>query len=187
MKKLKFKPSEALYPTPVVLVSCAAKNSKNANIITIAWCGVVCSNPPLLSISVRPSRHSHALILETGDFVINIPTAGMAKKVDLCGIRSGKNADKFAACSFTKLPAEKVSSPLIKECPVNIECVLKKTVPLGAHDMFIAEVVAVHVDDNILNKEGRIDYKKADPFVYNQGEYWDLGKNIGHYGFSGQD
>jgi len=145
---------------------------------------VVCSDPPLLSISIRPSRHSHKLISESGDFVINIPTSDQLKKADLCGVTSGRDTDKFEKCSFTRIPSKKVSSPMIKECPVNIECILRKTVRLGAHDMFIGEVVLVHAEDAILNQKNRIDYKKAKPFVYNQGEYWDLGKQIGYYGCS---
>jgi flavin reductase (DIM6/NTAB) family NADH-FMN oxidoreductase RutF len=186
MKKLETPPSEALYPVPVVLISCIDKNSGKANIITIAWCGIICSNPPLVSISIRPSRHSHKLIKETGDFVINIPTAQMVRKVDLCGIRSGKDIDKFRACSFSALPSSLVSSPMIKECPVNIECKLKSITSLGVHDMFIGEVVSVHTDENVIGENGDVDYSKAMPLVFNQGEYWDLGKRIGSYGFSSE-
>ncbi|MFA6143049.1 MAG: flavin reductase family protein [Candidatus Omnitrophota bacterium] len=184
MKKFEAQPSEALYPAPVVLVSCVDQPTKKANIITIAWCGVVCSTPPLLSISIRPGRLSHKFIKETGDFVINIPSKEMLQKVDLCGVRSGRDTDKFKACNFTPAPGSKVISPIIVECPVNIECKLKHCVELGAHDMFIGEVVSVHVDENIVDKDGNIDYKKAAPFVYNQGEYWSLGEQIGTYGFS---
>lgn len=185
MVKVEFPPSEALYPAPVVLVSCTDKNRKKDNIITIAWCGVACSKPPLLSVSIRPSRHSHKLISDAGNFVINIPTKDLLKRVDLCGMRSGKDVDKFALAGFTKVPSKKVSSPMIDECPVNIECVLKKSIGLGAHDMFIGEVVAVHIDSGILdNEREKIDFKKARPFVYNHGEYWDLGEKIGSYGCS---
>lgn len=177
-------PSEGLYPLPVVLVSCIDKHTKKPNMITLAWCGVVCSMPPQISISIRPSRYSHTLITETGDFVVNIPTAEMTAKVDLCGMRSGRDSDKFQLTSLTSMPSQKVSSPMIKECPVNIECVLKQTVKLGAHDMFIGEVVAVHADKAVVRATGGIDFKAASPFVYNQGEYWDLGKQIGYYGFS---
>lgn len=186
MSKLELPPKEALYPVPVTLVSCTGKQGKNDNIITIAWCGVVCSNPPMISVSIRPSRHSHKLISQTGDFVINIPTKSILDKADACGIHSGKDTDKFKMCSFTKVPSSKISSPMIKECPVNIECRLKEIVKLGAHDMFIGEVVMVHADKKIVGSGGGIDYKKAEPFVYNQGEYWDLGKKIGYYGCSGK-
>ena len=184
MAKRDLPPGTALYPVPVVLVSCADKLNKRANIITIAWCGVVCSAPPLLSVSIRPSRHSYSLIKDAGDFAINIPDAGLIEKADLCGIVSGANTDKYAACSFTEYKPSRISSPLIAECPVNIECVLKKTVPLGTHDMFIGEVVAVHADESILGSNGSINYAKASPVTYNQGEYWSAGKKIGHYGFS---
>lgn len=184
MAKLLIPPSEALYPVPVVLVSCIDKANKKANILTIAWCGVVCSKPPLLGISVRPSRHSHKLIKESGDFCINVPTKDQLEKVDICGTLSGKDTDKFKACSFTACPASKISSPMIEECPLNIECVIRQVLKLGTHDMFIGEVLAVHVDSGITNKDGKIDFAKAKPFVYNQGEYWDLDKFIGSYGFS---
>lgn len=183
MSKIKLSPSEGLYPVPVVLVSCLDKDTKNSNIITIAWCGVVCSVPPLLSISIRPSRYSHKIITQTGDFVINIPTSDIIKEADMCGVRSGRDMDKFKECAFTKIPSSKISSPIIKECPVNIECKLKSVTQLGTHDMFIGEVVAIHADENIV-AGGRIDFKKAKPFVYNQGEYWNLGEQIGHYGYS---
>lgn len=184
LQRLELRPSEALYPVPVVLVSCGS--IARANIITIAWCGVVCSSPPLLSISIRPSRHSHRLIKEAKDFVINMPTAKLIKKTDLCGITSGGDTDKFKLCGFTKIPSKKITSVMIKECPVNIECKLKKIINLGAHDMFIGEVVLVHALKKVLAPDGRIDYKKADPAVFNQGEYWSLGKKIGRYGFSGK-
>jgi len=182
-EKLQLPPSEGLYPVPVVLVSSLDRKSNRANIITIAWCGVVCSAPPLLSISIRPSRHSHAIISQTRDFVVNIPSAKNAKKADLCGIKSGADIDKFKEFGFTQVPSSKISSPMIKECPVNIECELRDVVRLGTHDMFIGEVKAIHADKDVITG-GRIDFKKAAPFVYNHGEYWDLGNNIGHYGYS---
>lgn len=184
MAKLERSPSEALYPVPVVLVSCSDKSGQRHNIITIAWCGIVCSNPPLISVAIRPSRYSHKLITETGDFAINIPAKNILDKVDACGIASGKTIDKFKEFSLTALPAKKISSPLIKECRVNIECKLKDIFKLGTHDLFIGEVLIVHVDEEIISKNGSIDYKKAAPFVYNQGEYWGLGHIIGSYGFS---
>lgn len=185
MAKREFPPSEALYPVPVVLVSCLDKRSKKANIITLAWCGVVSSKPPMLGISIRPSRLSHRLIKETKDFVVNIPSSRQLKEADLCGVISGKDADKFEICSFTKKASSKVSSPMVAECPVNIECTLKNIIELGAHDLFLGEVVAVHADDGILKPDGSIDYEKALPFVYTQGgEYREIGRKIGFYGFS---
>ncbi len=184
MPKREIPACEALYPVPVVLVSCHDVTTQKNNIITIAWCGVAASKPPTLSISVRPSRHSHAIIRASGDFVINIPTIAILKEADLCGVTSGKDTDKFKACNFHPQRASKVSSCLIQECPVNIECVLKDTVSLGSHDMFLGRVVAVHVDEGLLDKDENIDYGKARPVVYNQGQYWDLGKAVGYYGFS---
>jgi flavin reductase (DIM6/NTAB) family NADH-FMN oxidoreductase RutF len=182
MSKLELSPSEALYPVPVVLVSCG--NRDKANIITIAWCGVVCSKPPLLSISIRPSRYSSGIIKAGGDFVINIPTENMLKETDICGTVSGAGKDKFELCGFTKADPSIVNSPMIQECPTNIECKVAKILSLGAHDMFIGEVVKVHRDRSVLDKEGNMDYSKAAPIIFNQGEYWSLGKRIGRYGFS---
>jgi flavin reductase (DIM6/NTAB) family NADH-FMN oxidoreductase RutF len=182
MSKLELPPSEALYPVPVVLVSCQAQGT--ANIITIAWCGVVCSKPPILSISIRPSRYSHDMISRAGDFVINIPSKGLLKKVDLCGVVSGRDKNKFELCKFTKIRSSIVHSPMIKECSVNIECKLIKTLNLGTHDMFMGVVIKVHADKSVLDEKGRMDYSRAMPIVYNQGEYWSLGKKIGLYGFS---
>lgn len=182
MPKVKLPPSEALYPVPVVLVSCG--DMDKSNIITIAWCGIVCSNPPLISISVRPQRYSHDIISRSGSFVVNIPTEGLLEKTDFCGMVSGVSTDKFKACGFSKSPSTIVSSPLIEECPVNIECKVIKSLKLGVHDMFIGEILAVHADKDVLNKDGGIDYKKARPIVFNQGEYWGLGKQMGRYGFS---
>ena len=182
MSKLELPSSETLYPVPVVLVSCQARDA--ANIITIAWCGVVCSKPPLLSISIRPSRYSHSIISQARDFVINIPSKDLLREADLCGTVSGRDKDKFELCKFTKIDSSIVRCPMIKECPVNIECKLINILNLGAHDMFIGEVVKVHADELMLDKEGRMDYSSAKPIVYNQGEYWSLGKKIGRYGFS---
>lgn len=185
MPKINLPPNEALYPLPVVLVS--SGNKDKANIITIAWCGVVCSQPPFLSISIRPSRYSHKIISETNNFAINIPNEKLLKKTDFCGIVSGRSADKFKSCNFTKAASSKISSPIIAQCPVNIECKVVKSIKLGTHDMFIGEAVAVHADKNILDKKGSIDYAKAKPFVFNCGEYWNLRKKIGYYGFSSKE
>jgi flavin reductase (DIM6/NTAB) family NADH-FMN oxidoreductase RutF len=184
MKKSELSPCPALYPVPVALVSSIDKATGKINIITIAWCGNICSDPPMVSISIRPSRLSHSIISQTKDFVINIPTSDMARKVDLCGVKSGRDTDKFKACSLTPAASLKISSPAIKECPVNIECALKSVIKLGTHDMFIGEVLTVRADESIMGENGAIDYAKARPFTYNQGEYWDLGKNIGSHGFS---
>jgi len=184
MVKLTIPPKEILYPVPVVLVSIFDRKNKRTNAITIAWCGIVASIPPQISISIRPSRYSHKLITREKSFVVNVPSADILKKTDLCGVVSGKDIDKFKLCSFTSAPASKVSASLIRECPVNIECKLKKTVKLGSHDMFIGEVLAVHIDNDILGPDGAIDYAKANPVVFNGGGYWSIGDKLGSYGFS---
>jgi flavin reductase (DIM6/NTAB) family NADH-FMN oxidoreductase RutF len=138
----------------------------------------------MISIAVRPSRYSHALIKRNGCFAVNIPHEKLLKETDYCGIVSGDNTDKFKACGFTMAPASSISSPVIKECPVNIECRVVKSLELGAHDVFIGEVTAVRADESVIDGSGRIDFKKAGPLVYNHGEYWNLGSKIGYYGFS---
>jgi len=172
-----------LFPCPVVLVTCVDPDGR-PNIITLAWAGVICSDPPMLGLGIRPHRHSYALIEGTGEFVVNIPTVEILKETDFCGVVSGKDVDKFSETGLTAEPAEKVKPPLIRECPVNIECIVKKKIPLGVHHLFLGEVVLVHVDQNALDEEGEIDFAKVSPFVYNQGEYWSLRRKIGVHGFS---
>jgi len=181
-KKLR-KPSEALYPTPVVMVTCVDKEGK-PNIITLAWVGIVCSGPPMIGIAIRPSRYSHKLISESEEFVVNIPTVDLAEETDYCGMVSGRDTDKFKGTGLHAEPSSKIESPLIEECPMNIECKVRQVISLGAHDLFIGEVMAVHVDETVLDEKGRIDYSLAKPFVFNQGEYWSLGEIIGSYGYS---
>lgn len=171
-------PLVGLSPVPVVLVSCIDLKSNRPNIITIGWVGVVCSKPPMVSISVRPSRYSYKLIKDTKDFVINIPTVDLLKEVDYCGTVSGKSGNKFEATGLIPLIAKKTSSPLVKQCPVNLECSLQKNIHLGSHNIFIGEVVSVHVDSNILDN-GRIDYERIKPLVVNGFEYWSLGEKTG--------
>ena len=183
MAKKTLKPYEALYPVPVILVTSIDKEGK-PNIITIAWAGVLCSSPPCLSISIRPSRYSFNLIKQAQEFVINIPNEKHLIETDYCGTVSGKNTDKFKQTKFTPIPASKVKPPLIKECPVNIECNVKNVVELGAHHMFIGEVVAVNADEAVLNSFQEVDYSKVRPIVYNQGQYWSIDKRIGEYGMS---
>jgi len=176
-------PAEALFPVPTVMVSCVDAKEK-ANIITLAWVGIVCSDPPMLSLAIRPSRYSYGLIKASQEFVVNIPSLDIIKETDYCGVVSGRDIDKFEKTGLTKTPASKVKVPLIKECPVNIECKLKQIISLGVHDMFLGEIVAVHYEDEILDEKGNVDYAKARPFVFNQGEYWSLGKKVGFFGFS---
>lgn len=181
--KIKKDPWTALFPCPVVLVTCVDKDG-NPNIITLAWVGTVCSEPPIIGLGIRPKRYSYDLIKNSKQFVVNIPTKNILKESDYCGITSGKNVEKFSATKLTQQKAELVKAPLIKECPVNIECRLKEILQLGVHDLFLGEIVQVHVDDQILDDKGTIDFKKADPFIFNQGEYWSIDKKIGIYGFS---
>lgn len=183
--KIKKDPYTALFPCPVVLVSCL-DSAGNPNIITLAWAGTVCSEPPMVSVSIRPSRYSYGLIKDSKEFVVNIPPSKILAEIDYCGVTSGKEVNKFSETKLTQEKAEKVKAPLIRECPVNLECVLKDTIPLGAHDLFLGEIVQVHVDEAVLDAKGHIDFAKADPFVYNVGEYWNLNKKIGFYGYSKQ-
>ncbi|MEJ2241806.1 MAG: flavin reductase family protein [Candidatus Bathyarchaeota archaeon] len=181
--KTKKNPWTALFPCPVVLVTCIDTNG-DPNIITLAWVGTVCSEPPIIALGIRPTRYSHKLIKNNKEFVVNIPTTKILKESDYCGVTSGKNIQKFSETRLTKQKAENIKTPIIKECPVNIECKLKEIIPLGTHDLFLGEIVQVHVDKEILNDKGTIDFRKADPFVFNQGEYWSINEKLGSYGFS---
>jgi flavin reductase (DIM6/NTAB) family NADH-FMN oxidoreductase RutF len=178
MKVLK-RASTALYPVPAVLVSCGWQEP---NIITLAWVGTLCSDPPSVGIGVRPSRFSHGLILECQEFVVNLPRADQAGIVDYCGQVSGRDVDKWEACQLTPHPASKVRVPLIAECPVALECRLSQRVALGAHDLFIGEVLAVQASQSVLDERGRINYAEAQPLAYLGGYYWSLGELLGRYG-----
>ena len=183
MAKQIWKPGNMLYPLPAVMVSVADKEG-NPNIITVAWAGTVCTNPPMVSISVRPERYSYHMIDETGEFVINLTTEKLAYATDYCGVRSGKDVDKFKELHLTPEKAEYVSATLIAESPVNIECkVVKKETP-GSHHIFLAEVKAVHVDDAYMDQKGRFALEKTDPIVYVHGQYYSLGKLLGTFGYS---
>lgn len=183
--KIKKNPWTALFPCPVVLVTCVDFTGK-PNIITLAWAGTVCSEPPMIALGIRPSRYSHKLIEASKEFVVNIPSTKILKESDYCGVTSGKKVDKFSKTKLTQEKATKVKAPLIRECPVNMECILKDMLPLGAHDVFFGEIVQVHVDEEALDENGNIDFAKADPFTYNQGEYWSIHKKIGTHGCSKQ-
>ena len=178
-------PTPMLFPTPVVLVTCVNEAGK-PNMITLAWVGVVNSEPPMIGISIRPERYSYACVKGTREFVVNLPTEEMVRKVDACGVLSGKEADKFSSMGLKPVPAQKVKPPLIDECPVQMECQVKEIIPLGSHDLFLGQIVALHVKEEVEKEKGRIDITKVLPFVYCPGayEYWNLGKCIGHYGFS---
>lgn len=183
MGKISFKPGNMLYPLPVVMVS-VADNDGNTNIITVAWAGTVCTNPPMVSISVRPSRYSHHMIMETGEFVINLTTKDLVYATDYCGVRSGKDVDKWKEMKLTPVPSVEVKAPAIAESPVNIECKVVKQESFGSHDVFTANVVAVHVDDKYMDEKGSFHLSSANPIVYSHGEYYELGKKLGKFGYS---
>jgi flavin reductase (DIM6/NTAB) family NADH-FMN oxidoreductase RutF len=177
------KPFNALYPMPLVLVTCV--NEQGApNIITLAYVGTVAAKPPQATLAIRPTRYSHAVISQTEEFVINIPTEDLLSAVDQCGHVSGARADKFAKTGLTPQPASQIQAPLIAECPVNLECKLTQTIPLGSHDLFIGEIVAVHVDEELLDEHGFIDYSKAKAVAYVGNEYWSMGKYLSTSGFT---
>lgn len=178
-----WKPGNMLYPLPVVLVSLADREGKK-NIITIAWAGTVCTNPPMVSISVRPERYSSPILKETGEFVINLTTRKLAFATDYCGVKSGREVDKFREMKLTALPGEKVKAPLIAESPVNIECKVNRILPLGSHDMFLADVAAVHADEKYLDENHKFHLEKAEPIVYSHGAYLVCGEQLGTFGYS---
>ena len=182
--KQSWKPGTMIYPLPAVLVSCGATPDEY-NIFTVAWTGTVCTNPPMCYISVRPERHSYEIIKRTGEFVINLTTKRLARATDWCGVRSGRDYDKFAQMGLTASPAAVVAAPVVEESPVAIECRVKQIVPLGSHDMFVADVVNVLVDEEYIAPEsGRLDLQRAEPITYCHGEYFSLGEVIGHFGWS---
>jgi flavin reductase (DIM6/NTAB) family NADH-FMN oxidoreductase RutF len=180
--KIVREPYAALYPTPGVLVSCGT--GAEANLIALAWAGTLCSVPPMVGIGVRPSRLSHSLIKDLGEFVVNMPTAAQARLLDYCGHVSGREQNKWTTCGFTPEAGAKVRVPLVQECPVNLECVVRAVHTLGSHDLFIGEVVAVHLDTTVTDEHGRFITEQAHPLACVEGHYYRLGELIGTYGFS---
>jgi flavin reductase (DIM6/NTAB) family NADH-FMN oxidoreductase RutF len=179
--KITRKPSTSLLPTPVVLLSVRGEHDR-PNLITLAWVGTVCSSPPMLSVAIRPSRFSHGLVDRAREFVVNVPRAGQLAEVDLAGVWSGREHDKFRELGFTAVPADQVDAPLVAECPINIECVVRHQLALGIHDLYIAEIVATHYDEELLDVRGRLQTSKLDAMAFVEGEYWSLGERIGGYG-----
>ena len=177
-----WKPGTVIYPVPAVMVSCGTMEEKN--IITVAWTGTVNSDPAMTYVSIRPSRHSYNIIKERGEFVINLMTEKLAYACDYCGVKSGRDIDKFAEMKLTAKKGEKVDAPIIYESPVNIECKVKQIIPLGTHDMFLAEVVSVQVSDEYLDETGKFHFDKAKPICYSHGAYYGLGKKLGTFGYS---
>ncbi len=183
MAKEIWKPGNMLYPLPVVMVSMADRNGRY-NIITLAWVGTVCTNPPMVSISVRPERYSYPILKETGEFVINLTTKELAFATDYCGVKSGRDVDKFKEMGLTPLPASQVKAPLIAESPVSLECRVTQILPLGSHDMFLAEVAAVHAQDRYMDEQQKFHLEKAEPIVYSHGAYLTCGEQLGTFGYS---
>ena len=183
MSKQSWKPGNMLYPLPVVMVSAADKEGRD-DIITVAWAGTVCTNPPMVSISIRPERYSYHMIRETGEFVINLTTEELAFATDYCGVKSGRDVDKFKETGLTREKAEKVKAPMIAEAPVSIECKVKEIRELGSHHMFIAQVAAVHADEKYMDEKNRFDLNRARPIVYSHGEYLGTGKKLATFGYS---
>ena len=183
MSKINWKPGNMLYPLPAVMISCA-EEGKKPNIITVAWAGTVCSDPVMVSISVRKERFSHDIIKNSGEFVINLVTEELTYATDYCGVKSGRDVDKFKKCGLTPIAIEGVNAPAIAESPLSLACKVKEIKELGSHDMFIAEVVGVTVDDKHMNKNGKFELNSSKLVTYSHGEYFGLGKKIGKFGYS---
>ena len=181
-------PGTLLAPIPAVLVTVGRKTKEDVtetNLLTVAWAGTVCSDPPMVSISVRPERYSYDFIKETGEFVINLTDRAMVEKTDFCGVRSGRDMDKFAACGLTKTAAEGMDfAPAVAQSPLYLACRVEKELPLGSHSMFVARIVSMGVRDDLMDASGRICFEKADLVAYNHGTYYELGKALGFFGFS---
>ena len=182
MTKITWKPGTMLSPLPPVLVSCGSV--EKPNVMTVAWTGIICSDPVLTYVSIRPSRLSYEIIKETGEFVINVPTWKMVGAVDYCGVKSGRDIDKFKEMNLTAAPCSQISAPQIEETPLSIECKVKSVTSYGTHDMFLAEVVAVNVDEAYINDKGALDLEKAGILAYAHGKYYTLGRHLGDFGFS---
>lgn len=183
MKK-SLKPGTMVYPIPAVMVSCGA-TAEEYNIMTAAWTGTICSEPPMCYVSIRPERHSYDIIKRTGEFVINLTTVALAEATDWCGVRSGRDFDKFAHCGLTAERSAVVAAPLIGEAPVSVECRVRQIVPLGSHDMFIADVANVAVDESLIDAQsGKLDLQRAGLLCYSHGEYFAVGDLVGTFGYS---
>lgn len=184
MSKVTWKPGTFLYPLPAVMVSCG--DMEKSNIITVAWTGIINTDPAMVYISVRPSRHSYNMIKESGEFVINLTTKDLAYATDWCGVKTGEKVDKFKEMKLTKEKAKFVNCPMIKESPVSVECKVKEIRELGSHHMFVAEVLAINADEKYIDEKGAFDISKCDLIAYLNGNYYSLGKKIGKFGFSVQ-
>lgn len=185
MAKQHWRPGNMLYPVPAVMVSCG-RPGKTPNIITVAWAGTICSDPAMLSVSIRPERYSYDIIRETGEFVVNLVTRELVFAADYCGVKSGREVDKYKTAGLTPLASQKINAPGIAESPVNIECRVSQTLPLGSHTMFVGEVVNVTVEDRYLNETGKFELNSTGLVSYSHGEYFLLGERLGKFGYSVQ-
>ena len=185
MAKQSWKPGNMLYPVPAVMVSCA-REGETPNIITVAWAGTICSDPVMVSISVRKERYSHSIIKETGEFVINLVTKDLTFATDYCGVKSGRDVDKFKEMKLTPVNIEGVSCPAIAESPLSLACKVKEIKELGSHDMFIAEVLSINASDEYIDELGAFDISKCNLVAYANGKYFELGDKIGKFGYSVQ-
>lgn len=183
MERQQWKPGNMLYPVPAVMVSCK-RHGEKPNIITVAWAGTICTNPPMVSISVRPERYSYDIIKETGEFVINLTNENLVCAADFCGVRSGRDVDKFKEMKLSPIALDHVDVPGIGESPVNIECKVREIKELGSHHMFLAEVVGVSVDEAYMSETGRLDLNLSRLISYSHGEYFALGRKLGKFGYS---
>ena len=183
MAKQKWKPGNMVYPLPAVLVSCGDKEGR-VNLMTAAWTGTICSDPPMVYVSVRKERFSHHMIQESGEYVINLTTEQLAWATDFCGVRSGRDMDKFKEMNLTPVFGELQYAPMVEESPVSIECKVTNVMELGTHDMFMAEVIAVHVDERYMDEKGTFHLEQAKPLVYSHGQYYGVGKHIGGFGYA---
>ncbi len=184
MAKQVWRGGNMLYPLPAVMVSCADASGAS-DIVTVAWTGTICTNPPMLYVSIRPERASYQLIRESGEFVVNLTTRRLQRACDWCGVRSGRDYDKWAECGLTPAPAAKLElAPVIAESPVNIECKVTEVKELGSHHMFLASVEAVQVDESLVDVRGRLDLARAGLTAYSHGEYFELGQRLGTFGYS---
>ena len=184
MSKVTWKSGTFIYPLPAVMVSCGTM--EESNIITVAWTGIINTDPAMCYISVRPTRHSYEMIKKTGEFVINLTTKDLAYATDWCGVKTGAQFDKFKEMKLTKEKANFVNCPMIKESPVSVECKVKEIRELGSHHMFVAEILGINADEKYINENGAFDISKCDLIAYSNGNYYSLGKKIGKFGFSVQ-
>ncbi len=182
MAKQFWKGSTLLAPVPAALVTCGTM--EKTNVLTIGWTGIVCTRPPMTYISVRPERYSHDIIKETGEFVINLTTSAMCRETDFCGVKSGKDMDKLAACGFHTVPAQKVSVPIIEECPLSLECKVTEEKLLGSHTMFLAEIVGIDADEKYIDSKGKLNLQQCGLMAFAHGEYFAVGRKLGDFGFS---